>query len=77
MIKITPEDLVQYLYKETTAKKTAAIKAALETDWELQQSFREIINAQKELEPVNLSPRKEALNKILEHASSKVGQVHS
>jgi hypothetical protein len=77
MIKITPEDLVQYLYKETTAKKTAAIKAALETDWELQQSFREIINAQKELEPVNLSPRNEALNKILEHASSKVGQVHS
>jgi len=77
MNTITPEDLVQYLYKETSAKKTAAIKAALETDWHLQQSLKEIMSAQKELEPVELSPRDEALSKILEHASSKVGQVHS
>ncbi len=77
MTKITPEDLVQYLYKETSAKKTAAIRAALETDWNLQQSFKEILSAQKNLEPVGLSPRNESLNKILEHASSKLGQVHS
>jgi hypothetical protein len=77
MIKITPEDLVQYLYKETSVKKTAAIRAALETDWDLQQAFKEILSAQKNLAPVNHSPRNESLNKILEHASSKVGQMHS
>ena len=40
MTKFTPEDLVQYLYKETSVQKTAAINAALETDWNLQESLR-------------------------------------
>jgi len=77
MIKIKPEDLVQYLYKETSVKKTAAIRAALETDWDLQQAFKEILSAQKNLAPVSHSPSNESLNKILEYASSKVGQMHS
>jgi hypothetical protein len=77
MIKITQEDLVQYAYNETSKKKSAAIKAALESDWDLQQSYKQILAAQKNLKKVNLSPREEVVNKIIQHASRKLGQLHS
>lgn len=77
MTKFTPEDLVQYLYNETSVQKTAAIKAALNTDWNLQESFEQLVEAQKNLEKVKLSPRDEAVSKILQHSSKKVGQLHS
>ncbi len=77
MTKFTPEDLVQYLYNETSVQKTAAIRAALEENWDLQEYFEHIIDGQKNLEEVNLSPRDEAVNKILQYTSKKVGQLHS
>ena len=75
MIKFTPEDLVQYLYKETSKQKIADIRIALETDWDLRDSFEQISSGQKNLEEVNLSPRDEAVNKILQHISKKHGQL--
>ena len=54
MSKFTQEDLVQYLYKETSEQKTAAIKVALETDWELAGIIR-----------TNLSPAKKILKKLI------------
>ncbi len=77
MIKFTQEDLVQYLYKETSEQKTAAIRIALETDWDLRDSFEQILSGQKNLEKVNFSPRDEAVNKILEHIAIKQSQLHS
>jgi hypothetical protein len=77
MTKFTPEDLVQYLYNETSSHKTAAIKAALDTDWDLRESFEQIKAGYNNLEPVNMSPRDEAVNKILKHTSTKAGQLFS
>ena len=77
MIKFTPEDLVQYLYKETSEQKTAAIRAALETNWSLRESFEQLLAAQKNLEEIKLSPRDEAVNKILQHITKKEGQLYS
>jgi len=77
MIKFTPEDLIQYLYKETSVQKTAAIESALEADWILRESFEQIKADQSSLEEVNLSPRDEAVNRILQHVTKKVGQLHS
>jgi hypothetical protein len=77
MTKFTPEDLVQYLYKETSVQKTAAIKAALDIDWNLRESFEQIVAGQKNLEEIKLSPRDEAVSKILQHTSKKAGQLYS
>jgi hypothetical protein len=77
MTKFTPEDLVQYLYNETSVQKTAAIKAALEADWDLQESYEQILAGQKNLEEITLSPRDEAVNKILQHTSKNAGQLYS
>lgn len=77
MKQFTPEDLVQYLYKETSVQKSAAIKAALETDWELRESFQKLQEARQNLEEIKLSPRDEVINRILQHTSKNVGQLHS
>jgi hypothetical protein len=74
MTKFTPEDLVQYLYKETSEQKTAKIREALETDWTLRESFKQILTSVKNLEEIRLSPRDEAVNKILQHINKKEGQ---
>ena len=77
MTKFTQEDLVQYLYKETSEQKSAAIRVALETDWDLRDSFEQISSGQKNLEEVHLSPRDEAINKILHHTAEKLNQLYS
>lgn len=74
MTKFTPEDLVQYLYKETSEQKTANIREALETDWTLRESFKQILTSVKNLEEIRLSPRDEAVNKILLHITKKENQ---
>jgi len=74
MTKFTPEDLLQYLYKETSEQKTANIREALETDWTLRESFKQILTSVKNLEEIRLSPRDEAVNKILQHITKKEGQ---
>ena len=74
MSKFTPEDLVQYLYKETSEQKTAAIRAALDTDWDLRNSFEQISAGLQNLEKVTLSPRNETIDKILQHITNTQGQ---
>ena len=73
----TPEDLVQYLYNETSPQKSEAIKTALETDWHLKEMFDVIVSAQKRLEVLQLSPREEAVKKILRHAEKALAELHT
>jgi len=71
MIKFTPEDMVRYLYNETSEQKTASIKAALQTDWNLRETYEELASSLENLNGVNFSPRPETINKILEYASNR------
>ena len=73
----TPEDLVQYLYNETSPQKTEAIKAALETDWRLKEMFDVIVSAQKRLEAFHISPRKEAIDTILQYAEKAIAELNT
>lgn len=72
MYSFTSEDLIQYIYNETSIQKTAAIKAALETDWILKESCDEIILAQSALKKISLSPRKQVIDKILAYAEKSL-----
>jgi hypothetical protein len=71
MIKITSEELLRYLYKETSEQKSAIIRAALQTDWNLRETYEKLVNAQKNLNEISFSPRQESVNKILEYASKR------
>jgi anti-sigma factor RsiW len=75
MQSFTPEDLLQYLYKETSPEKTSAIKAALETDFALREKLEVIQAGQQRLEKLNLSPRQEAIDNILKYAEKSVKAV--
>ena len=77
MIKITPEDLVRYLYNETFKQETAAIKTALQTDMNLRETFEELLSARQSLNEVKLSPGQRSFNKILKYTSKKQEQVPS
>lgn len=72
MHSFTPDDLIQYVYNETSSQKTAAIKAALQTNWSLREKYDEIISAQNCLEKVNFFPRKSVVDKILDYADKSV-----
>ncbi len=77
MIKITPEDLVRCLYNETSEQKAAALKAAFETDWNLRETYEQFASAKNSLDEINMSPRPETVNNILNYAAKKQEQVHS
>lgn len=69
MHNFTSEDLLQYLYKETSPEITAAITTALISDWSLREKFDILTAAQKELNSVKLlSPRKQTIQNILDYA---------
>jgi len=72
MHNFTPEDLLQYLYNETSPEQTAAIKAALDNDWSLREKLDVITSAQDRLEALKLSPGRNVINNILNYAESKV-----
>lgn len=77
MMKFTPEDLVKYLYNETSEQKTASIKAALQTDWYLRETYEKLASSVQNLKEVNFSPRPETINKIFEYASKRRIQITS
>ncbi|MBO9634398.1 MAG: hypothetical protein J7578_14890 [Chitinophagaceae bacterium] len=64
----TPEELVQYLYQETTPEKTAAIDAALQEDWTLREKLEVLKASRKTLNTLVESPRHEAVLNVLNYA---------
>lgn len=64
----TPEDLLLYLYKETSLKKSAAIEAALESDWTLREKLAVLKASMQRLDKLTESPRTEVVLNVLNHA---------
>lgn len=71
-LTFTPEELVQYLYKETTPEETAAIEAALASDWTLKEKFEVIRKAHSHLERFKISPRTETVLNILKYGNNHI-----
>lgn len=65
----TQEDLIRFMYKETSPAKTEAIEKALETDWKLNQRLNELMSVSEVLDtPAIQSPRPKSIENILEYA---------
>jgi hypothetical protein len=68
-ILFTPEELIQFLYKETSPEKTAAIEASLLEDWTLREKLSVLKASLKGLDEVVLeSPRPQVILNILNYA---------
>jgi len=66
----TPEDLLRYLYKESSPELTAAIQVALNENWTLREQMEDIqasVN-QLDIEREVIAPRMEVVQRVLQYA---------
>jgi hypothetical protein len=74
MLSFTPEDLLLYLYKETSPEKTAAVEEALKNDWTLREKLEVLRSSVERLDKITESPRTEVVLNILNYARQKTTQ---
>jgi hypothetical protein len=74
MTNFTPEDLLLYLYKETSASQTAEIKAALKKDWTLREKLNVLKTSMQRLDKIKENPRTEVVLNVLNYARKKSAQ---
>jgi hypothetical protein len=77
MHNITSEDLLLYLYGETTKLQTEAIELALQQDWSLMEKLELLTQSRNELESVSFSPSASSVNNILKYAEKSVEEISS
>jgi hypothetical protein len=68
MTNFTPEDLLLYLYKETSTTQSKAIEDALEKDWTLREKLAVLKDSMNRLDKLAISPRTEVILNVLNHA---------
>jgi hypothetical protein len=68
MTNFTPEDLLLYLYNETTSAETASIEAALLSDWTLREKLAVLKASVQRLDKLTESPRTEVVLNVLNYA---------
>jgi hypothetical protein len=71
MHNYSAEDLICYLYKETSTETTAAIEQALAQDWTLREKLGVIKTSMERLNSLTESPRIETVFSILKYASKE------
>jgi hypothetical protein len=74
MTNFTPEDILLYLYKETTPQQTAAIETALKKDWTLREKMAVLKASMQRLDKIKQTPRTEVVLNVLNYAREKSGQ---
>ncbi len=73
-ILFTPEELIQYLYNETSPEKTAAIEASLQEDWTLREKLEVLKASTQGLNKLIESPRQEAILNVLNYARESAAE---
>ncbi len=69
MSKYTPEDLLLYIYKETSAEMNVAIEEELKNDWTLREKLAVLKTSHERLNTLSEAPRTEAVLNILKYAA--------
>jgi uncharacterized coiled-coil DUF342 family protein len=69
MIKtFTQNDLIRFLYHETSEEETKEINKALLCESELQKQYKELSTMRKELDALRLEPSATSVQNILNYA---------
>ncbi|HZJ59327.1 MAG TPA: hypothetical protein VFD24_03595 [Chitinophagaceae bacterium] len=71
MANLTPEDLLLYLYKETSVEQTTAIESALKQDWTLREKLAVLKTSLERLDGIKKSPSTRAILNVLNYARKK------
>jgi hypothetical protein len=75
----TPEDLLRYLYKESSPELTAAIQVALKENWTLREEMEELQTSvnQLDIEKEIFAPRMEVVERVLQYARNTAVEASS
>jgi hypothetical protein len=70
MTLFTPEDLLLYLYKESSPDLTLAIDAALKEDWMLREKLQDLQSQSfmGDLNKIIVAPRAEVILRVMDYA---------
>jgi hypothetical protein len=69
MIKtFTPDDLVRFLYNETSPRESEEIELALATDSNLQAEWQELADLTEDLDRLIVTPSEDVTQRILQAA---------
>ncbi len=68
MTLFTPEDLLLYLYKESSPELTVAIESALKEDWMLREKLAVLQSSAAGLDKVTVAPRAEVILRVMNYA---------
>jgi hypothetical protein len=71
MTNFTPEDLILFLYKESSPELTLAIEEALKSDWTLNEKLAVLKASHERLNTLIESPRTSTVLNILRYADQK------
>src|SRR5258706_10129374 len=71
MTNFTPEDLLLYLYKETSLQQTVEIEEALTKDWSLREKLAVLKASMQRLDKLVLTPRTEVVLNVLNKSREK------
>ena len=71
MTNFTPEDLLLYLYKETSEEQTTAIESALKQDWTLREKLAVLKTSLERLDGIKKSPSTRTILNVLNYARKK------
>ena len=72
MTLFTPEDLLLYLYNESSSELTVAIETALQEDWTLREQMQVMKASVDHLDKAVVSPRMEVVMKVMNYAREVV-----
>ncbi|HEV8284816.1 MAG TPA: hypothetical protein VGQ09_10940 [Chitinophagaceae bacterium] len=75
MANFTPEDLLLYLYKETSEEQTTAIENALKQDWTLREKLAVLKTSLERLDGITKSPRTRIILNILNYARKNANEA--
>jgi hypothetical protein len=76
MHALTSEDLLLFIYGETTSEQSINIKTALENDWKLQEEYKTLLTEIGQLDEINFSPSTKAIESILEYSKKNLEQIN-
>lgn len=74
MTNFTPEDLLLYLYKETSPQRSAAIETALKMDWALREKLSVLKTSMQRLDKIVETPRTEVVLNVLNYARENTAE---
>ncbi|MFI5171792.1 MAG: hypothetical protein ACHQFW_05345 [Chitinophagales bacterium] len=73
---ITQDNLIRYIYHETTEEESSLIEETLLSDWELKELYESLLESKADLDKVRISPSQKVIDKILRYSKDNAPMEH-